>query len=432
MNTNLDRLKDSISSCLAAEKAYDLPSVCERYSLDPGEEDEAYRSKFKYVFNRIKGKKEQFIVDLSKKLIDDYQSYQLGSSLNKFLDNKFYTITELTRRTIVEGLQQLGNISGKLSSDEFLLKVGLSNIIDFDVFDLFGITEKKDSLQELIDSNVLYDLLDSQFIIFVEQIVHPITRNEIEIETYLKSINAALERDNYKLIQVDHVSGRPIYKAIRDFGVEGNIKNLIFASTGYKPEIVLKDALNNTIQIVKNKDSCLVYDKEIKVEGLKWVELVEWWSNLRKKERNAQSAKELFDRLNRSLDSKPEKDLLRTYYYHYGEILGAKLPALIPQVYLHYDPYTIRKHGIKYLLRQRMDFLILFSSSKRVVIEIDGKHHYSIGDTSSPKIYSEMVKLDRELKFLNYDVYRLGGFEMTNNMKEVTITFFDNLFEKYL
>src|SRR3546814_6890439 len=76
------------------------------------------------------------------------------------------------------------------------------------------------------------------------------------------------------------------------------------------------------------------------------------------------------------------------------------IPALIPQVYLHYDPstqLTRRAAGESGspLARQRMDFLILFSSRHRVVLEVDGKQHYANGDTASPALYSEMVAEDR-------------------------------------
>ena len=35
-------------------------------------------------------------------------------------------------------------------------------------------------------------------------------------------------------------------------GADGELKNLIFASTGPKPEIVLRDAINNVIEVTKN------------------------------------------------------------------------------------------------------------------------------------------------------------------------------------
>ena len=433
MIDKLDDLRNSISNCLSDEKAYDLPKVCKRYSLEEGEETEAFHGKYKYVITRLKDKKEDFILDLAKELINDYQSYQIGNSLNQYLDFQYYKLTEVTRNEIVEKLKNLDNISGSLDSNEFLLKAGLSNFIQTNFFDFFSLEiEEKDPIQEILDGRGLHEILDSQFFAFLEQLVHPILRNEQEVEKYLEIINPILRKDDFELVQSSFISGRPIYKVIQKNGVKGIVKNLIFASKNYKPEIVIEDALNNDLKIVKNEDSCLVYNRPIPSEGLKWIDLVDWWATLNNFEKSAELAKRLFNRLNESLDSVPEKDFFKTYYYHYKDKLGKKLPALIPQVYLHYDPYSIRKHGIQYLLRQRMDFLMLFSNTKRVVIEIDGKQHYSDGDVASPRLYSKMIRLDRELKFLNYDVYRLGGHELTYDMKSTTINFFDNLLEKYL
>ncbi len=36
-------------------------------------------------------------------------------------------------------------------------------------------------------------------------------------------------------------------------GVDGELKNIIFASSGPKPEIVLRDAVNNIVEIVKTR-----------------------------------------------------------------------------------------------------------------------------------------------------------------------------------
>ena len=112
-----------------------------------------------------------------------------------------------------------------------------------------------------------------------------------------------------------------------------------------------------------------------------------------------------------------------------------KLPALIPQVYLHYDPYTLQDlKNEKRLPRQRMDFLLLLSNNNRIVIEIDGKQHYSEGNTSSPRLYSEMVSSDRELKLRGYDIYRFGGYELTigDNTEKLIEDFCDSLFKKYI
>ncbi|MDN3460134.1 hypothetical protein [Rhodococcus sp. APC 3903] len=61
-----------------------------------------------------------------------------------------------------------------------------------------------------------------------------------------------------------------------------------------------------------------------------------------------------------------------------------------------------------------MDFLLLFSDRRRVVIEVDGKHHYASGDKASPELYAQMVSEDRRLRLAGYEVYRFGGAELFN------------------
>lgn len=60
-------------------------------------------------------------------------------------------------------------------------------------------------------------------------------------------------------------------------GVHGPTKNLIFAANGPKPEIVLRDAMSNDLEIVKNAENCLIYDQPLPAEGLRFGHLVEWW-----------------------------------------------------------------------------------------------------------------------------------------------------------
>jgi len=104
--------------------------------------------------------------------------------------------------------------------------------------------------------------------------------------------------------------------------------------------------------------------------------------------------------------------MLRTYGTLYGEH-GFDLPALLPQVYLHYDPYSAAQLGGKpRLFRQRMDFLMLLPHRVRVVLELDGKQHYSDDSGSASSVrYAAMVREDRELRLAGYEVYRFGGHE---------------------
>jgi hypothetical protein len=201
-------------------------------------------------------------------------------------------------------------------------------------------------------------------------------------------------------------------------GAAGEVKNLIFAANGPKPEIVLRDAAVNQIEIVKNKEYCLVYNRPISERGLSWEELVDWWRDregLGGMERSDQRWG-LYHRLLESIaKNECECILFKTYFARFWESLESKLPALLPQVYLHFDPYTVRQlGGIKRLPRQRMDFLLLLPYNRRVVIEIDGKQHYSEGNVPSPERYAEMVAEDRRIQLAGYEVYRFGGHEFVN------------------
>lgn len=223
-------------------------------------------------------------------------------------------------------------------------------------------------------------------------------------------------------------------------GVEGEIKNLIFASSGPKPEIVLSDSTLNTIEIVKNKDSCLVYTKDISTEGLKWSDLIAWWrtvpeSRVSETSSDREAALELHNRLKDSCN-KVERIILDTYYGFAHDKMEFSAPALIPQVYLHYDPYTVREHGIDgaRLARQRMDFLLLFPQRRHLVLELDGRHHYADDDgRASTRRYAEMVAEDRKLRLRGYEVFRFGGNEFVDKgeAERMLKDFYLQLFARY-
>jgi len=199
------------------------------------------------------------------------------------------------------------------------------------------------------------------------------------------------------------------------YGVAGDLKNLIFAANGPKPRIVLRDAINNVIEIVENAERCLVYDRPLAEHGLTWGELVDWWmERCRSTVTRQEAARALYTRLSQSLANEAERFFFRTYCARYARFDGATFPALVPQVYLHYDPYVRSQLGDQpgQLKRQRMDFLLLLPRRARVVLEIDGVQHYADDGAPSPRRYAEMVSEDRALQLARYEVYRFGGQEL--------------------
>ena len=216
------------------------------------------------------------------------------------------------------------------------------------------------------------------------------------------------------------------------------MRNLIFAAVGPKPEIVLEDAVNNDLRIVRNEQGCLVYDRPLAAHGLTWAELIDWWAERQSMTGAAAAAiaRNLYQRLDRSLGDNPaERRILRTYAERYLR-LGADIPALIPQVYLHYDPYTRSRYlpGTSPLQRQRMDFLLLLPHRVRVVIECDGRQHYADDDgRASPRRYAAMMAEDRDLRLKGYEVYRFGGQELIGSpaTTQMISDFFDRLAARY-
>ena len=220
----------------------------------------------------------------------------------------------------------------------------------------------------------------------------------------------------------------------RTGGVEGKTKNLIFAANGPKPDIVLRDAMSNDIEIVANAEYCLVYDQPIPAEGLTMAHLANWWrerEGMSEGTADRDAALALHARLVTCLgDNDAERLVFDAYTTRYRTSLD--IPALIPQVYLHYDPHDQRlRHTTAAgapLERQRMDFLLLFSDKRRVVIEVDGKQHYAQGEKANPQLYGRMVAEDRRLKLAGYEVFRFGGAELFGiESQQMVEDFFDQL-----
>jgi hypothetical protein len=283
------------------------------------------------------------------------------------------------------------------------------------------------SVEYLFGEIGAFDCSRARFGALLEEAVHPLSRSGEEQLQTVAALNKVLARDGYELAQESELSGHPIFgfrPLVR--GVGGRPKNLIFASRGPKPEIGFADAINNDIVILSGEESCLVYDRPISANGLLWSELVAWWSGVTP----GANAANLGARLQESLASDAERKLFATYFKAYRSVLGEALPALLPQVYLHYDPAVVKtlRHRLP-LPRQRMDFLLLLPGRQRIVLEVDGKHHFSENDHPSLKVYADMVSADRELRLAGYEVYRFGANELVGEGAESRIAdFFEKLF----
>lgn len=372
-------------------------------------------------------------------------------------------IQGLTRQLIIQDLIMIGSVSGTMDVSDFVRYI-FPKASDMPTTDhRFGMETAIDDIRQHMDNNddwsfeyLFFDYLgllkveDSDFMYFLEQYVHPTIRrykwnqetrerenfgNEICIE----AINKYLTGDGFELRQADSIANLPIYKVIdRDSGVKGEIKNIIFSSK-YKPDIVFKNALSNDIEIVGNADQCLVYDRPVTIEGISWSALQKWYDE---KKFVSEKGMVMKDFLRQSLGSRIEERFFDAYV-ELANSYDGRVPALLPQVWLYYDPIIERERIRRIFEHQRMDFLMLISDSKRIVIELDGIQHYGEKKEicgrkypdylASVEKYAGMVSAQREMTLAGYEVYRFGGKELYDDAEtpRIVTQFFKSLFDKH-
>jgi very-short-patch-repair endonuclease len=445
-------LRNAIARTLAVVvKAHSLPPVCVQLGLEDGEGAEAFAGKERYVQRRLADKSLTDLLKVGDEVVRAYENhklhaFQLRETVRLARVNGKRRISEITRTKLFDELLLMGSLEGKLDLDNFLRRLWPIDEMPSSDFrhttfagDLWQhmVINSDWSQYELLSRLGAVELSDEAFTELLELLVHPTVRQEEQQAQWLEVINKHLRRDGFIFAEADKISGYPVYRLRpMDVGVVGTPKNLIFASIGPKPEIVLTDAIHNDLRVVKNGEHCLFYDEAIPERGLLWRDLIIWWATSQGLDAAAiETERSLYRRLARSLapESPPEHWLFESYF-EFRSVLEHRLPALIPQVYLHYDPKTFEElYGQKRLPRQRMDFLILLGHGRRIVIEIDGAQHYSTDGRPAPRLYAEMAEADRQLRLCGYEVYRFGGAEFPDKDKARTVarSFFEQLFRKH-
>ena len=439
-------LQKIIIEFLAQAKFYDLPCVCEKYGIECDQSLDPSKSKKTYLRSGLAKKNAGETREIAKQIILEGCEPSFVHDAEPYLNDDFFVISMEKRRGLLNWLSFQPNLEENVS----ILKL-LSGAWDLDNTDIIGwdglmynareyITQHMIRNDDITYEELFENLLDFMYIpdrqLFrlIETIVNPPARFGESQTTYVKEINEILDGNCYRLITSRNIAGNPIYHLEKCYGtIEGEICNIIFGSVDGKPDVVIEDALTNRLDIHDNDGKCLFYTMPIGTSGLSWHDLVTWWND-GNESYDLPVEQSLVTRLIESLDSPPEVLFLRTYYNYVYKQNNNGLPALIPQVYCHYDPQSAKMRGGKVFVHQRMDFLILPPGGARVVIEIDGKQHYSNDDgAADPHKYAEMVADDRELKLYGYDVYRFGGYEFCNEkdaIKKIE-TFLLSLYSKY-
>lgn len=466
----LDTLREQIAQAVAAAKAYEVPDACVRLGIQQAVEEvdaqEAFSSKRLYVRRRILSWNEADLLDLATRVLREYPSEDLADTVSEATVHAKHRVSALVRRDVLKALNPLASLFGELSLIDSLREVFGASVIQDDATGLLDRTSLHGQIvqhclrnddwshDELLTHCGALTCSQTRFFALLAKLLHPMTRRDAEQAELATAIDAILRRDGFTVRQTSVESGYAIYGVVRTrSGVAGAMKNLIFASIGEKPELVFRDAVNNEVEIVKHADKVLVFDRPLPSSGLLlWKDLRDWYAELQGISDPDMAKEQLFRRLRRTVlgaRSAGEFAVFQGYYERFGSSLGDRLPALIPQVYLHYDPYTRRQRGDEqFLARQRMDFLLMLEHGVRIVIEVDGRHHYAVPDpiesdrfVANAQRYAEMVAEDRRLRLMGYEVYRFGGHEFLDvdleqrkvgpHAQQCVAEFFDRLLARH-
>ena len=293
------------------------------------------------------------------------------------------------------------------------------------------------STEDLFDALGAFDAGDARFARFLEGLTSSdVIPDEPAQRRVAAAVNRHLHPAGAELRETGTDGGYPVFSLVSArAGRARQPKNLVFASLA-KPDIRFASAVDNDIEIVSNTDKVLVYDLNIGAAGLRWRDLQAWWKDTQNIGDDDEAKTSLYKRLARCLprNSPPQRNLFDLYHEIYGDAVPG-LPALLPEIWLHWDAKTARERGRDALLRFRMDFLLLLPRGERVVLEGDGTTHYASADGTrpDPARYADGVRGDRELKLAGYEVFRFGAIELQDREQAGVLLrqFFADLFGRF-
>lgn len=427
-----------------------LPSECEKLGLPPPIAQSEGVTKKTRILESFKSLPDEKLPDMAQRYLDHYLLLADAHTRNKiqdllWADRYAPQILKRYRHELARELD-IEDLYSKLDQFDNLLKrlwvLNDPNCILHNLdHPLYAEIEKHVyqnndwSTEQLFEKLGVFDTSDQRFALFLEGLASSDVRpNRDEQFHFVGIVNKSLHLCGAELRETGQEGGYPVFRLVACHAAAiGRPKNIIFASPE-KPDIRFKDAVSNDIEIVANADRVLIYDRSIGDDGLRWRDLQNWWSEKQNISKEEEAKKTLYKRLQNSLppNSPPQKLLFDSFHEGFGKMIP-NLPALLPEVWLHWDPKTKEVRGRDALPRFRMDFLLLLPGGIRVVLEVDGKHHYSDdkGKADCTK-YAEMVAADRELKLAGYHVFRFGAVELDGEKgKEIVKKFFDSLFKYF-
>jgi len=213
------QLRHFVADALYVTKAYSLPSVCERYGLDPGESSEAFSSKTQYVMRRLENMSDDQVFAIAKGVVRDFPNDKLQAAI-ELLEKDGRLVSDITRTHLAESLNDCP-LAGKRDLIEMLRKhwpsidqTGSELIFDRTLADdihRHAVANDDWSNVDILSRTGFMTCSQAKLFLFLEDIVHPIRREQEEQERIVARLNPILRRDGFGLTPSNPISGYPAY-----------------------------------------------------------------------------------------------------------------------------------------------------------------------------------------------------------------------------
>ncbi|MZE76723.1 hypothetical protein [Streptomyces xinghaiensis] len=445
----LRRLIDDVLLTLYTRyTAKELPALCERLGLPVPSEGNTKHERLVASLNACPDNRLPDVADavLEQEKLDQAERMALQDAL--WLGRHHVQIPSRTRRELAREFDLADHLG---YPDRFMAL--LSRVWHLDNDPLGGWTTTTDRLRSQIERHVIrfpddwttehffeqlgaFEAPHPRFGHFLEGLASPaVLPDEPAQRRFVELANRHLNPAGAQLSQHAEADGYPQFQLVEHGrGTARRPRNLIFATLG-KPDIRFTSALDNDIEVAERADEVLVYDRPIGKEGLLWRHLLSWWQESRNITDQEQAARALYSRMEASLPPKsPGQKNLFWHYHHANRDHLNDVPALLPEIWLHWDPKTLRERGAHVMQNLRMDFLMLLPGTRRVVLEVDGMQHYTRNEGTEPDSakYAATMAGDRDLKLRGYEVFRFGHDELRDRdrAQPLLASFFATLLDR--
>lgn len=215
----ISQIRNVLASEIAGYKAYDVPALCDRLGLSPGDKNEAFESKFRYASTRLSRVNADRVLSMARLFLDEAASHELSELVAKLEELELPQVTELTRRRVIAVFEERPLSEGILPI-EMLAKVwplaSMKNAysaegnLEASLYQhtvSFGDWDNKTTLEEV----GLLTCSQKKFFEFLEGVTHPLACSGETQRELVAALNTHIIRDGYVLEISGTVSGHPFY-----------------------------------------------------------------------------------------------------------------------------------------------------------------------------------------------------------------------------